>query len=152
MGEDTFGLPPWLVLDGYSSSIPDQTELKEMADRNLRVLRLAAPVGNALLYRHDRLEVVAECAKNQTTRVSVCVQGRAGGPLAELGPTVVVSCHLDATSEDKRVKGIIKVLQMVSAPSATCQHRELRWPLNGWFSFGRRCERWAPERQSLWVT
>jgi len=43
---------------------------------------------------------------------------RDGSALASLGKTCVVSLHLDATSEDKRVKQLAKCLQMVSSPSA----------------------------------
>ena len=43
----------------YVACVPPQHELKAIAERNARVLRCAAPVGNALLYRADRLEPLA---------------------------------------------------------------------------------------------
>ena len=39
--------------------------------------------------------------------------GRVGTPLAHLLPTVVASVHLDATSEDKRVKQLVRCLKAV---------------------------------------
>ena len=45
----------------YVACVPPQHELKAIAERNARVLRCAAPVGNALLYRADRLECGCCC-------------------------------------------------------------------------------------------
>ena len=104
-----FVLPSWLRLEGYAAKLPDQASLSEMADRNMRVLGIALPVGNALLYRPDRLELVAETDRDATTRVCVVVQGKAA--LSALGPTAVFCVHLDATSEDKRVKQLVRCLE-----------------------------------------
>ena len=40
------------------AQLPPQTELREMADRNLRVLDSLSPVGNALLLHSSRLTVI----------------------------------------------------------------------------------------------
>jgi len=103
-----FTLPPWLRdLDGYEARIPQQMRLSEMADRNERVLGTPTAVGNALLLRRSRVEMVP-CAlpESQTTRVPVVVQGKRGTSLSHLRPTMVYCVHLDATSEEKRVKTI----------------------------------------------
>ena len=100
--------------------LPPQTELREMADRNLRVLDSMSPVGNALLLHSSRLTVIdaaraatggTKAIKNGTTRVAALVRGAAGGGLGGLGPTAVFSVHLDATNEDQRVKQLSKCLQ-----------------------------------------
>ena len=120
--EEAYALPSWLQLDGYLPCIPGQRPLREMATRNERVLRSRTPVGNALLYRTDRLEPVGSdesAAKSKpggkseqsTTRVGVCVRGRAGSGLASLGKLALFSLHLDATSEDRRVKALAKCLE-----------------------------------------
>ena len=58
-------LPAWLAplssaeSAGYSARLPPQADLKEMAERNERVLGVAdAPVGNALLLRTRRLSLL----------------------------------------------------------------------------------------------
>lgn len=92
-----------------------------MADRNQRVLRQRAPVGNAILYRIDRLEpcVVADAPVSRlgkkkresmpATRVAVLLQGVAGSALGGvLHPTCFFSLHLDATDEEKRVSQLAK--------------------------------------------
>lgn len=78
-----------------------------MAERNLRVLQREVAVGTAVLYREDRLEKASQgnaaSAGSSNTRVAVCLRGRHSSPLAALGPTAIVSLHLDAGSEAKRV-------------------------------------------------
>ena len=44
-------------------------------------------------------------------RVGVCVRGQPGTALAALGPTAVLSVHLDATSEEKRVRQLSNCLE-----------------------------------------
>lgn len=129
--EETFGLPAWLHLDGYHAVIPSQRPLREMAVRNERVLRQRAPVGNALLYRLDRLEAVddtdsapssgapAKAPEQGTTRVGVCVRGKAGSGLEALGRLAVFSVHLDATAEDKRVKALAKCVEAAKSSYGT---------------------------------
>ena len=114
-GGNEFMLPSWLQLDGYVTCIPGQKPLNDMAQRNERVLRVRAPVGNALLYRADRLEAAEGTTKGKieqsTTRVGVCVRGRANSGLASLDRLALFSVHLDATAEDKRVKALAKCLE-----------------------------------------
>ena len=124
--DETFGLPAWLHLDGYQAVIPSQRPLKEMALRNERVLRQRVPVGNALLYRSDRLEVIgdadalpAKATEQSTTRVGACVRGKAGGGLERLGRLALYSVHLDATAEDKRVKALAKCIESAKTTYGT---------------------------------
>ncbi len=108
---ERFELPRWLQeLEGYEARVPNQSQLVEMAERNKRVLGVPAPVGNALLFRSDRLEAVPSALPEaQTTRVAVVLRGR--NDLSHLQPTIVYSLHLDATSEHKRVKQIASCLE-----------------------------------------
>jgi endonuclease/exonuclease/phosphatase family metal-dependent hydrolase len=119
-----FALPDWLRLPGYEVRVPPPAKLQEIASRNLRVLSTEAAVGNALLWRADRLvEAPAPSAPLQggktgkakaakpgsgreqsVQRVGCVLQGVAGGGLEELLPLAVFSVHLDATSEEKRLK------------------------------------------------
>ena len=111
-GDEGFSLPEWLRLPGYDFRVPPSKELQQMADRNKRVLGSASPIGNAVLWRTDRLALVeGSASKDQLTSVAVCVRGQPQGPLADLGPTAVMSVHLDATSEAKRVKQIERCLE-----------------------------------------
>jgi len=108
MGDGSFGLPAWIraVTNSYCAAIPDQRELGKIADRNLRVLSRRAAIGNALLFRSDRLELaplpVGVVHRDGTTRIGRALRGRVDGPLELLGTLCVFSVHLDATSEDKR--------------------------------------------------
>ena len=141
-GDAGFAVPQWLRLEGYEQVIPAQEQLEQMALRNERVLRSKTAIGNALLYRSDRLEdaeheQMGDAARRDpgeappvvsqgkskakpstrtrgdaTTRVSVCVRGRAGSPLSQLGRLAVFAVHLDATKEDTRVKQLSKCLEM----------------------------------------
>ena len=114
--------------EGYGYRIAAQAELRNIADRNSRVLSKSEPIGNAVLYRRCRLEALdeqeeeleqgqaaaGESTKNKgnaNTRVALCVAGRAGTALSVLGPTAVVSVHLDAGSEEQRVKQLRRALQ-----------------------------------------
>jgi len=93
------------------------------------VLGVAAPVGNALLWRKDRLEEHwppaagasgggkgggkgGGASRGGTTRVVAALAGRAGSGLAALGPTAVCSVHLDATREETRVRQLGKCLEV----------------------------------------
>ena len=123
---DGFALPAWLrplTVEGggdYIARIPAQGDLKEIAERNLRVLNCLAPVGNALLLRQGRLEPLEvaarvapgtkSAAKGATTRVGALVKGAQGSGLESLGPTALFSVHLDATHEDQRVATIAKCM------------------------------------------
>eukprot|EP00658_Telonema_sp_P-2_P041585 TRINITY_DN29767_c0_g1_i1.p1 TRINITY_DN29767_c0_g1~~TRINITY_DN29767_c0_g1_i1.p1 ORF type:complete len:490 (-),score=109.25 TRINITY_DN29767_c0_g1_i1:59-1381(-) len=109
-----FGLPAWLsALDKYKSQLPDQSSLTEMAERNERVLAARYPVGNAVLYNPERLELLPGVASDSTTRVCVCVRGK--GDLSGLSDVAVFSAHLDATSEEKRVKQLAKCMEVARA-------------------------------------
>ena len=125
--------PAWLrpMLDeaGYVAQLPPAAECETMAARNARVLGVDATVCNALLYRADRLELVAKATnegkgdKDSTTCVALCVRGRAGSALGALAPTVVVSVHLDATSEAKRVRQVASCLRRSRKLAATVAAR-----------------------------
>jgi endonuclease/exonuclease/phosphatase family metal-dependent hydrolase len=125
---DGFALPAWLrplTVEGggdYVARIPAQADLKEIAERNERVLNCLAPVGNALLLKQQRLEVLEvqatvapgarSATKGATTRVGALVRGAEGSALRDvLAPTMVFSVHLDATHEDQRVATLVKCLQ-----------------------------------------
>jgi len=54
-----------------------------------------------------------QCGKQGTTMVKVCVEGVPGSALEGLGRTLVMSLHLDATSEGKRVSQLLKCLETV---------------------------------------
>jgi len=111
-----FTLPQWLRLPGYSACIPGQGRLHQMAARNERVLRAEVAIGNALLFRTDRLMVAlasnsAKALEQDTTRVGVCLAGREGGGLDALQPTAVFCVHLDAKSEEQRVGALRKCME-----------------------------------------
>ena len=123
-----FRLPAWLrslTVEGggdYLACTPDQSDLQEIAERNERVLNCLAPVGNALLLKRSRLEVLEvqprvapgarAATKGATTRVGALVRGAEGGALRDvLEATAVFSVHLDATHEEQRVATIAKCLQ-----------------------------------------
>lgn len=123
-----FCLPVWLrslVVEGsgdYIARLPGQSELQEIAERNERVLNCLAPVGNVLLLKRSRLEVLEvqprvlpgarAATKGATTRVGALVCGAEESALRDvLRPTAVFSVHLDATHEDQRVATITKCLQ-----------------------------------------
>ena len=119
-----FKLPRWLRIPGYRVRIPGQRELQQIASRNARVLRHEAAIGNALLWRSDRLELAREAEEaapkkareQETTRVGACLQGAPGSPLeGALGATAVFSVHLDATSEAQRVSSLHKCLEIARA-------------------------------------
>jgi len=105
---DIFTLPAWLKLDGYNARLPAQKYLEQMAERNKRVLNTETAIGNAVLYRTDRLEVVDDDKGQSNTLVAVCLRGLTATPLAMLDPTVVFSVHLDAKTEGKRVDQLKK--------------------------------------------
>lgn len=111
--EGRFVLPSWLEMDGYSSQIPDQSPLQQMAERNLRVLGSEVAIGTALLYRSDRLEGSDASLQSTNTCVAACLRGRSQSKLSALGWTVFFSVHLDATHEEKRVAQLEKCLKMV---------------------------------------
>eukprot|EP00928_Gymnodinium_smaydae_P030673 TRINITY_DN22740_c0_g1_i2.p1 TRINITY_DN22740_c0_g1~~TRINITY_DN22740_c0_g1_i2.p1 ORF type:complete len:540 (-),score=136.75 TRINITY_DN22740_c0_g1_i2:71-1690(-) len=111
-----FALPSWLsALEGYAAELPAQGTLQQMAERNKRVLAKEVAVGNAVLFRTDRLERLRTAPRlpSTNTRVALQVQGRQDGPLAHLGPTVFFSVHLDAQTEDKRVDQLAVCLSVV---------------------------------------
>ena len=119
-----FKLPRWLRLPGYRVRIPGQRELQQIASRNARVLCHEAAIGNALLWRSDRLELAREAEEaapkkareQETTRVGACLQGAPGSPLeGALGATAVFSVHLDAKSEAQRVSSLHKCLEITRA-------------------------------------
>jgi len=105
-----FELPQYLRLEGYAWRTPAHKEMMESAQRNERVLGNYVAYGNAVLWRERRLAVAAEhdggCQNQKGQRVSVCLRGAAGSALEPLGPTAVVSLHLDAVSEEKRVAAL----------------------------------------------
>jgi hypothetical protein len=107
-------LPGWLRLSGYEYVIPAQEQMAQMAARNARVLRSCTAIGNALLYRTDRLmDVDAKKPRaDATTRVCMCLRGRPATALEPLGPLAVFSVHLDATKETTRVKQLSKCVEM----------------------------------------
>ena len=119
-GHDSgFGLPAWLrplTIEGggdYFARIPAQSDLREIAERNQRVLNCFAPVANVLLVKQGRLEMLDdEATKSATTRVGALVKGAEGSALSRnMQPTAVFSVHLDATHESQRVGTIVKCLQ-----------------------------------------
>eukprot|EP00854_Cymbomonas_tetramitiformis_P024530 gene24530-29837_t len=114
-GSEDFALPQWLLLEGYLPCIPPQDALANIAARNERVLGTEAAIGNAVLIRRERLEVVKESERNGTTLVAMCIRGRPGTPLAPLQPTAIASLHLDAKSEEQRVKQLGRSLEQARA-------------------------------------
>jgi endonuclease/exonuclease/phosphatase family metal-dependent hydrolase len=103
-------VPAWIAnLHGYRVIATDTPSLLDMAARNLRRLNTATAVGNALLIRTDRLEILDSKLNdkkeyNTNTLISAVVRGKEGSGLAHLQPTALYCVHLDATDEDKRVK------------------------------------------------
>jgi hypothetical protein len=134
-------LPKWLQLEGYDTVIPSQGSLEQLAQRNERVLKTRSAIGNAILYRVDRLErcdnagaSTGDDSSNQgkkkkkngeggsgntTTRVIVCVKGKKGSALEAdevagkgIDKVVIAALHLDATNEEKRVSQLDKCLDL----------------------------------------
>lgn len=120
-GNPVFDLPEWLRLPGYTVRIPGQRELRQIASRNKRVLLCEAAVGNALLYRSDRLQeddcsgplsATKKATDQETTRVGACLRGSGGSGLeGVLPPTAFFSVHLDAASEAQRVSSLLRCLE-----------------------------------------
>lgn len=134
-----FALPEWLRLPGYEVRVPPPAKLQEIANRNMRVLSTEAAVGNALLWRADRLAEAppgaparqggkagkAKAAKSggreqSVQRVGCVLQGVAGGGLEGLLPLAVFSVHLDATSEEKRLKQLSGCLEIAKEAGTRC--------------------------------
>jgi hypothetical protein len=145
-GQGVHVLPTWLRLEGYETVIPSQGSLEQLAQRNERVLKSRSAIGNAILYRTDRLErcdsIGASTGKSNanagkskkkarkgdgdgrgsgqaTTRVMICVKGRAGSLLemdaaagTGMDKVVIAALHLDATDEEKRVAQLEKCLDL----------------------------------------
>ena len=64
--EKQWELPLYLQMKDFGSVLPCDKDLDVMAKRNLRVLNKHAPVANAILFRHDRFEMVSEIStRNQ---------------------------------------------------------------------------------------
>ena len=119
---ETYTLPAWLRLDGFRWVIPDQAAMAQMAQRNARVLGAPAAIGNALLYRTDRLERVSEgdaSVDGGSTRCVVALLRGSAERLSALEPTAFCSVHLDATSEAKRVQQLLKCIAGVRRKRGT---------------------------------
>lgn len=109
--DGSFLLPAWLyALQGYDVRLPAQNSLKQMAERNERVLGHYVAIGCAVLYRRDRLIEVDESNEGPNTLVGAYLRGAESSPLAGIGPFCVFSVHLDAQSEEKRVDQFVKCL------------------------------------------
>lgn len=123
-------LPRWihpLVEQGggaYSIFLPPQDELRLIAKRNVKVLDADAAVTCAILYRTDRLVPAHSSAEKTTedkgskkrdedtnTLLSLYLRGAPGTELETIDPLVLVSIHLDATNEVKRVGQIARVFR-----------------------------------------
>uniref|UniRef100_A0A0G4FK59 Endonuclease/exonuclease/phosphatase domain-containing protein n=1 Tax=Chromera velia CCMP2878 TaxID=1169474 RepID=A0A0G4FK59_9ALVE len=108
-----FSLPDFLQLEGYEWRLPSLEEMTEMAERNKRVLGQYVAIGNAVLWRRERLQPSPQDkdTRHQSTRVSVCLQPQQGSALAvNPRPCAFTSVHLDATDEAKRVKQLCQAL------------------------------------------
>eukprot|EP00967_Tisochrysis_lutea_P076181 scaffold102944_cov31-Tisochrysis_lutea.AAC.1 len=141
-GDGNFALPDWLRLPGYEVRVPPPAKLHDIAARNLRVLSCEAAVGNALLWRADRLMEAAPRGapavlrkdgkkkkkkaggnnggsasprEQSVQRVGCLLRGVPGGELELMSPLAVFSVHLDATSEEKRVKQLSGCLECARA-------------------------------------
>lgn len=105
----------------YSVVLPDHSELQKMGERNQRVLRTYAAVTNAIFYRSDKWRPVSTSGSDGST--TNCVMQ--GFVPIELGnrmvdPLVVVSIHLDARSEEKRVQQLQRCLELCIKYSGRC--------------------------------
>jgi endonuclease/exonuclease/phosphatase family metal-dependent hydrolase len=117
---DKFELPLYLQqLEGYDYRIGAESSLKEIADRNKRVLNNEVAVGNAILWKTNRLEPIINLNENSSssikdanTRVAMCFKGLQGGGLDHLDKISIISVHLDATSEEQRIKQLSKALEI----------------------------------------
>lgn len=103
----------------YGVILPEQSELQKMGERNQRVLQKDAAVTNAIFYRTDRWKPgVFDCSNGNTTNCVMqgfipAVEGsQSENCLQE--PIVVVSIHLDAKSEEKRVQQLRRCLELSS--------------------------------------
>ena len=107
----------------YSVVLPDQSELQKIGERNLRVLRTNAAVTNAIFYRSDKWKPISSSGSNENANGSTtnCViQGfvpvefgdKIPNTINQFDPLVVVSIHLDARSEEKRVQQLQRCLEL----------------------------------------
>ena len=108
----------------YSVILPEQSELQKMGERNQRVLQMDAAVTNAIFYRSDKWKSVpSTCSNGSTTNCVmqgfVPIQSESGqnkdNQLSD--PIVVVSIHLDARSEEKRVQQLQRCLELCAKSS-----------------------------------
>jgi len=100
-----------------------------MADRNQRVLNKYTPVANAILYRHDRFEVISEISKrNQRVAATFIHCGQKEQTL------FVASLHLDATDTYKRSSTLRKC--MCDFEKSKCRGAIFAGDMNSEFSVG----------------
>jgi endonuclease/exonuclease/phosphatase family metal-dependent hydrolase len=106
----------------YGVILPEQSELEKMGERNQRVLRLDAPVTNAIFYRRDRWRPASKSSsttncvmqgfvpvdRSQMNNTPESANGNNNNEATE--PIVIVSIHLDAKSEEKRCQQLQRCL------------------------------------------
>jgi hypothetical protein len=104
---------------GYAVMLPEQSELQKMGERNQRVLQKDAAVTNAIFYRSDKwTPISSSCSIGSTTNCVMQEFVSATDDLEDTGNTVqpqhivIVSIHLDAKSEEKRVQQLQKCLEL----------------------------------------
>ncbi|KAL3782083.1 hypothetical protein ACHAWO_005753 [Cyclotella atomus] len=104
---------------GYAVMLPEQSELQKMGERNQRVLQKDAAVTNAIFYRSDKWRPISSsCSSGSTTNcvmqafVSTTDEIKDTNDSAQPDPIVIVSIHLDAKSEEKRVQQVQRCLEL----------------------------------------
>ena len=122
----SYVLPEWIspLVDStvYSVVLPEQSELQKMGERNERVLQIDAAVTNAIFYRSDRWKPVpSTCSSGSTTNCVmqgfIPIQSEQNTDNQLSDPIVVVSIHLDARSEEKRVRQLQRCLELCAKSS-----------------------------------
>ena len=103
----------------YCVTLADQTELQKMGDRNKRVLQTNAAVTNAIFYRSDKWRPISsDCLTGSTTNcvMQAFLPVESDEQIINMAkqpePIVIVSIHLDARSEEKRVQQLQRCLEL----------------------------------------
>ena len=130
--EKQWELPMYLQMKDFGSVLPCDKDLDVMAKRNLRVLNKHAPVANAILFRHDRFEMVSEIStRNQRLSATFRHLSAKGEKL------FVASLHLDATDPYKRSSTLRKCMQ--DFQKSKCKGAVFAGDMNSEFGPGTPC-------------
>jgi hypothetical protein len=116
-----YRLPSWLDSllkeEGYRAHFADQSGLLQMAERNERVLGKAAPVGNAVLYRTDRLELCSPDNNNNNNNTAAAAAVTTASE-AVVVPSPVEAGRSEGVCNSETGKKAKKLKKKSSAPAS----------------------------------